>query len=49
MTAGLAAAGARVKEVPIAYRGRDRAEGKKIGLLDGLRAIWCIWRYRPQR
>jgi len=49
LTAKLVAAGARVQEVPIRYAGRGRAEGKKIGFIDGLRAIWCIARYRPRR
>ncbi len=33
-------------EVPISYRPRSYAEGKKIGLRDGLRALWCLIRYR---
>ena len=36
----------RIYEVPIAYYGRTYEEGKKIGWRDGLRAIWCILRYR---
>lgn len=36
----------RIKEVPISYDPRTNEEGKKIGLKDGLRAIYCIWRYR---
>jgi glycosyltransferase involved in cell wall biosynthesis len=35
----------RIKEVPISYRARGYADGKKIGLLDGMRAIFCIVRY----
>jgi glycosyltransferase involved in cell wall biosynthesis len=35
----------RVYEVPISYRGRTYAEGKKIGLKDGFRGIWCVVRY----
>jgi hypothetical protein len=31
--------------VSIAYQGRSRKEGKKIGWRDGLHAIWCILRY----
>lgn len=38
-------AGIRVFEVPISYFGRTYGEGKKIGWLDGLRAIWCVVRY----
>lgn len=36
----------RIYERPISYRGRSYAEGKKIGWKDGVRAIWCIIRYR---
>lgn len=34
-----------IKEVPISYLGRTHTEGKKIGMKDGLRAIYCIIRY----
>lgn len=36
----------RVKEVPISYYPRTNEDGKKIGFKDGLRAIYCIWKYR---
>ena len=36
----------RIYEVPISYRGRDYAEGKKVGWKDGFRALWCILKYR---
>ncbi len=36
----------RIFEVPISYYGRTYEEGKKIGWRDGLRAVWCILRYR---
>lgn len=35
----------RVYERSISYAGRTYAQGKKIGLRDGLRALWCILRY----
>jgi glycosyltransferase involved in cell wall biosynthesis len=35
----------RIYETPISYYGRTYAEGKKIGWLDGLKAIYCIIRY----
>ena len=35
----------RVYEVPISYYGRTYAEGKKIGLKDAFRAVYCIVRY----
>ncbi len=44
LTARLAQAGARVYEVPISYRGRTYAEGKKIGWKDGVAAFWHIVR-----
>jgi glycosyltransferase involved in cell wall biosynthesis len=36
----------RLVEVPIGYRGRTRADGKKIRLRDGLAALACLWRHR---
>jgi glycosyltransferase involved in cell wall biosynthesis len=45
LTAKLARAGARIYEVPVSYRGRTYAEGKKIGWRDGVKAVWCIWKY----
>ena len=38
--------GLRFFERPIRYQKRGYAEGKKIGVKDGLWAIWCIIRYR---
>ncbi len=45
MTAKVAALGVRVYEVPISYYGRTYAEGKKIGMKDAFRAMYCIARY----
>jgi glycosyltransferase involved in cell wall biosynthesis len=45
LTARFAKLGARIYEVPISYRGRTYAEGKKIGWKDGFSAIWAILRY----
>ncbi len=45
MTAKVAGLGVRVYEVPINYHGRTYAEGKKIGLKDAFRAVYCIIRY----
>jgi glycosyltransferase involved in cell wall biosynthesis len=45
ITAKVAQLGARVYEVPISYHGRTYSEGKKIGLVDAVRAIYCIARY----
>ncbi|MEX1191959.1 MAG: glycosyltransferase family 2 protein [Brumimicrobium sp.] len=36
----------RIYEVGISYYGRTYEEGKKIGWKDGLRAIWCIFKYK---
>lgn len=35
----------RIYEVGISYAGRTYEEGKKIGWIDGIEAIWCIIRY----
>ncbi len=45
LTAKVAQLGVRVYEVPISYHGRTYAEGKKIGLKDAFRAVYCIMRY----
>jgi glycosyltransferase involved in cell wall biosynthesis len=37
--------GVRFAEVPVSYENRTKAEGKKIGWKDGVRAITCIIRY----
>lgn len=44
-----AISGCRIYEVGISYSGRTYEEGKKIGWRDGVRAAWCIWKYRPRR
>ncbi len=36
-------------EIPVAYRPRTRAEGKKIRLADGLKALWMLVRTRFSR
>lgn len=46
ITAKIAKKEIRFAEVPISYYPRTTAEGKKIGLKDGLRAIYCIWKYK---
>jgi len=45
ITAKIAKKKARIYEVGISYRGRTYGEGKKIGLGDGFRAVYCILRY----
>jgi len=46
ITAKVARKRCRIYEVPISYHGRTYEDGKKIGWKDGVRAIWCILRYR---
>jgi glycosyltransferase involved in cell wall biosynthesis len=45
ITAKVAKAKVRIYEIGISYSGRTYAEGKKIGWRDGVRALWCIWKY----
>lgn len=45
ITAKIAKKNLRIYEVGISYYGRTYAEGKKIGWKDGLRAIYCIFKY----
>jgi len=45
ITAKIARRNLRVFEVSISYFPRSNAEGKHIGWKDGVRAIWCIFKY----
>ena len=45
LTAKVAKMKCRVYEVPVSYYGRDYDEGKKIGPLDAVEALWCILRF----
>lgn len=45
MTAKIAKMGVRIYEVGISYSGRSYAEGKKINWKDGIRAVWCVFKY----
>jgi glycosyltransferase involved in cell wall biosynthesis len=45
ITAKVAKLGCRIYEVGISYAGRAYSEGKKISWRDGVRAIWCIFKY----
>ncbi len=45
ITAKVAKTGCRIYEVGISYRGRTYAEGKKVGVKDGFRALYCIVKY----
>jgi glycosyltransferase involved in cell wall biosynthesis len=45
VTAKVARGKWRVYEVPISYSGRTYEEGKKIGLQDVPRSLWCVLKY----
>ncbi|MGK7394487.1 MAG: glycosyltransferase [Candidatus Cyclobacteriaceae bacterium M3_2C_046] len=45
ITAKIAQKRCRIYEMGISYAGRTYDEGKKIGWKDGLRAIYCIFKY----
>ena len=45
ITAKVARLKLRIYEVSVSYAGRTYQEGKKIGWRDGVRALWCIWKY----
>jgi glycosyltransferase involved in cell wall biosynthesis len=49
LTAKVAKMNLRIYEVPISYQGRTYAEGKKIGWKDGVRALYCIFKYGTRR
>jgi dolichol-phosphate mannosyltransferase len=48
-TAKVSKAGFRITEVPVSYRGRNRLQGKKIHMSDGIYAVYTLlkWRLRP--
>ena len=46
MTAKISRMRLRIYEVGISYSGRDYSEGKKIGLKDAFKAVWCIFKYK---
>ena len=46
ISAKVLARGVRIVEVPIGYRPRSKAEGKKIGARDWWRALRTFWKYR---
>jgi len=49
ITAKIAKLKCRIFEVGISYYGRTYEEGKKIGWKDGVRALYCIFKYNIQR
>jgi len=46
ITAKIAKLNCRIYEVGISYNGRTYEEGKKIGWRDGVRALYCIVKYK---
>lgn len=49
VTGKLLRRGIRPFEVPISYRARSREEGKKITWVDGVEALWILFRERLRR
>jgi hypothetical protein len=47
VTAKLALMGVPIHEVPVRYRVRDFANGKKIGWRDGVEALQTLFEHRP--
>jgi len=45
VTAKIAKLKVAIYEVPISYYGRTYDEGKKIGLMDGIEALWLVFRF----
>ncbi len=45
VTAKVAKLGCAIYEVPISYYGRTYEEGKKVGVRDGVQALWLILRF----
>jgi len=46
ITAKLAKKGIKIYEVPISYNPRSKAEGKKVGILDGIKAALALIKYK---
>lgn len=46
VTSKISKLGIKIREVPISYNPRTNQEGKKINFKDGLRAIYCIFKYK---
>lgn len=49
VTAKVAQMRLRIFEMGVSYRGRTYAEGKKISVKDGWRALYCIMKYNLQK
>ena len=46
MTAKIAKRKIKIHEVPVKYNPRTKSEGKKLGVKDGIQAIWTLIKYR---
>lgn len=46
VTCKLLKANFRIKEIPVSYKSRSYKEGKKIGIKDGLKAIYVLFRLK---
>ena len=46
ITVKLTRQGHRIHEIPISYNSRSYREGKKITWVDGVKALWALFRYR---
>ncbi|MDE6694732.1 MAG: glycosyltransferase family 2 protein [Bacteroidales bacterium] len=46
VTAKVAKRGYKIKEIPISYFPRTKAEGKKVSWKDGVEALWVLLKYR---
>jgi len=46
ITVKLTRQGYRIHEIPISYNSRSYGEGKKITWMDGVKALWALFRYR---
>ncbi|WP_025273012.1 glycosyltransferase family 2 protein [Haloglycomyces albus] len=49
LTAKVLRSGIRPYEVPISYKARSRADGKKISWRDGVQAVWILGRERMRK
>ena len=45
ITAKISRMGIKIREVPISYNPRTLEDGKKVGIKDGFRALYCIVKY----
>lgn len=46
VTAKVSRLGHKIVELPMEYYPRDRSEGKKLQIFDGIEAVWTLFRYK---